>query len=811
MSAVGSAALAEAVPVTQSDIHCAADSAPSERTPAAAVRAVAAPSSASASRGSVKLSAVRPPASEPPARRLTAEDIRGDEGASVLQNWRQANKDDNLRAYEVACEGVDALLSLQLEHPDEAVRSAARTSSERDLAVLAQLLSAAAHSAERQARGRSRGADWAARAEEKAARALNLVPLQPHALLVAGRLCRQKQRLLYARWFLERCSCAEPAAVPCATLDAEECKQHADDELKRIRKDLHVALKPLKAPLGKDLVNFDLPLPDDTQLICDSVKQVLGACALDAILYIQKRDDPCFFRPGPDGQPTETKVTVGELAEVSTGVKAGEHARMLRRVLSMTPLSTMPLLTTEPSKVTDATDIVVVSWNIKAMSPLALGSGLPGSLPEKVVSIAKVARAEGACLLVLQECPGTQFGADWNVRMRETRMNTYIEEMLPGWAYAQADTGSADHAEAHGFVYHNDVLKLLQPPMAHSAKCFVRPPVLALFIAAPGSMPDAPARALGILAVLNVHLKAGKTGSMNAEAREELRRLPEVVTWADEIVRNMTATVAGCDGGNVPLPCTFLIAGDFNLCCNPGAAAASDAKETMCERQDWEPLLDAMRFGLLFDGAHATNLGPPVTASSRCYDTILMRYTPSSPPPATEMMQKLLRVNEGAARAHVYDLLETELSCAKEMLDCMNTQLLRLPGAPPVPAAPRGATPQDVADDEAAEQYVASDSMPLFDHGYAAALRELIKDFKERHTTFVTRTWSDHKPLVARLPVRLQSADSEALVQSVGVDGDGDACNDAADAVASPVRNLTGQIEAALDPPAVAAVASAPE
>ena len=665
--------------------------------------------------------------------------------SASLVAWRRSNE---AKEHKDAYKGAD-LAALQLLE--------AQAEPQQHAAALAALLAAAAHSAERLWMAKDTEAAWGSRAEERVQRALRLCaaasPL-PHALLVAGRVCERRGRHLQASWYYARCerfAADAAAAARVAALSAFDCREAARDAAQQLRAPLQAALHHIKVAckLRPRLESPRLEAYPDEQSLQAEVLELLSRPAHQVVSGFseeESRKSPA----SPAAAGGGGHMTVRQHAD--SPAKVADHAAALLHAVQVVPLAT-GAVPQGPDAPSNEPSLVVASWNMQAMSPL-VHPHVRRCLSTKVAALAAL-RDEGACLIALQEAPGPLFGADAEARRRN--MRDYVAEHLVGWGYDQADTGAESHAEAHGFAYDTDKLALLAPPAAYplppprGAAGFVRAPVLALFHAAKDAPPDAPVRALGTRAVVSVHLKArsskkqakskqpeaaegGDSGEddeaeaaagparLNELALAELRQLPDVVRWAEREAARLA-------GGAHPARCTVLLLGDFNLAL---AHADNVCHGTFVPPDDLALLRGCgLRCLLQHGDPSPTTWGPPVTlVPPRCYDAILIKTTSHDDGGDGERRRApCWHVDADAASFWVHRPLRAELALVEPLAEQM-----------------RAADAVFIKD--------LNEKHHRLDAAFAEQLRSLVSAFRYGLRMHVTGAWSDHLPLLARLPLR---------------------------------------------------------
>lgn len=121
-------------------------------------------------------------------------------------------------------------------------------------------------------------------------------------------------------------------------------------------------------------------------------------------------------------------------------------------------------------------------------------------------------------------------------------------------------------------------------------------------------------------------------------------------------------------------------------------------------------------FKCLLPREQATTRGPPVTAvEPRHYDGVWLRTRAPADEP--------LRVDVELASASVYRPLEAELEMARPLMESLGAAKKACGATPPM------------------------------DRAFAAELSKLVGAFRKGLRMHVTGAWSDHLPLLARLPI----------------------------------------------------------
>lgn len=341
-------------------------------------------------------------------------------------------------------------------------------------------------------------------------------------------------------------------------------------------------------------------------------------------------------------------------------LKFQESAICLQRILSLTqpcyaiaedtPAASLfgrvPVYSASGGEV-EPSRLVIVSWNIKASSSSFASTRSPTFMATKVESIGKAAQQAHASLIVLQECPTTAMNKTIVGPLSDFANNygSSSTSFFKRWDYCEAQTGG----EAAGFLFNPLQLDLVSEPVAYhdnpymgtrahfaqyfsgnssAATSFERNPVLAIFRAKQGCKGGSISSAehLGLIVVVNVHLKAAVGDSPNLPRAEmQLLGTPRVQEWIDQQLEKAVSQDYEVKG-----PHCVLIMGDFNLaakyCADRDHGDYPHYTTKTRPGHAWDRLLDTYNYECLLRACDKTNCGPPVTRGAHAYDNALVRF-----------------------------------------------------------------------------------------------------------------------------------------------------------------------------------------
>lgn len=417
-----------------------------------------------------------------------------------------------------------------------------------------------------------------------------------------------------------------------------------DSEQERIN--IEQCVSDMKAIIGDCCVKvYSKSLQRQVDLKCDGLSTIL---AVSAVAMISR------LTPSTLSSTEDANLTFKDLLAMrapSTKIHPFYvKARNLESSLTLNPSAYVETSDTQSNSLlrmiiaskshgtaSSAPRLVVGSWNMQATYNVH-GPSAVGFLSTKLENLAVVAKEHSMALIALQECPGLA------THTRETLFDLTdggsTKSSFSDWKYCEAQTGE----EGSGFLYDKSVLQLVAEPVTFlnttpyrsdgpNPDAFKRPPVLAIFKGAARSrgLADLAAQRVGLIAVVNVHLKSSSDGTPDLpQADVRLLGHHRLQAWIDEQLSKaerepLIGSHTFRSRGN---SCTLII-GDFNL---SGQYKSSQHLLPKVEKNTypgtaWDDL--EVQYKRLLHAGDFTNLGPPWTKTRCAYDNALVRYLPS--------------------------------------------------------------------------------------------------------------------------------------------------------------------------------------